>query len=176
MAEAPNPADSQLTSVSVPPDDPIFDFTRTDWLDPPTFITNLPETTKESNIRDMAEKEYRASTTPTAWHRYVTLGRYATDGFTFDSIMSELLIDPRKVHCLIWYQYSYHLAQKIVIPAKLHAWYSKRSKPFLVNNHLTTAFDLDTKKSSWTDYSRSQSLSNPWSEVQSAKQKKQRKK
>ena len=176
MADVPNPADSQLTAASVPPDDPIFDFTCVDWLDPPSFITTLPETTKDSNIRAMAEQEYRDSTTPTAWHRYVTLGRYATDGFTFDSIMSEILIDPRKVHCLIWYQYSYHLSHKIASPAKLTAWYTKRSKPFLVTNHLMSAFDLDTKKSTWTDYSRSQSLSNPWSEVQSAKQKKQRKK
>jgi hypothetical protein len=58
MADAPNPADSQLTSASVPPDDPIFDFSCTDWMDPPTFITTLPEitTSKESNIREMAEK------------------------------------------------------------------------------------------------------------------------
>ena len=176
MIGASNPVDFQLKAASVPPDDPIFDFSCIDWIDPPKFITTLPETTKESIIRDMAEKEYRASTTPTAWHRYITLGRYATDGFTFDSIMSELLIDPRKVHCLIWFQYSYHLDHKIAIPDKLHAWYSDRSKLFLVTNHLTSAFDLDTTKSTWNDYSRSQSLSNPWSEVQSAKQKRQKKK
>ena len=55
MVGAPNPVDSQLKAVSVPPDDPI-DFSRTDWMDLPTFITTLPEITKESNIRDMAEK------------------------------------------------------------------------------------------------------------------------
>jgi hypothetical protein len=175
MIGAPNPVDSQLTAVTVPPDDPIFDFTITDWIDPPKFITTLPETTKESNIRSMTEKEYRDSTTPSAWLRYVTLGRYVTDGFTFDSIMSDILHDPRKVHCLIWFQYSYHLDHTIQIPEKLQSWYSRRSKPFLVTNHLYSAFNLNTKKTTWTEFSRNQSLSNPWSEVQSAKQKKKKK-
>ena len=175
MVGAPNPADSQLTAATVPPDDPDFDFTTTDWLDPPKFVTNLPETTKESDIRSMAEKEHRDSTTPTAWHRYVTLGRYVTDGFTFDSIMSDILTDPRKVHCLIWFQYSYHLDHTIVIPPKLHSWYTLRSKPFLVKNNLFTVFQLNTKKTTWMEFSRSQSLSNPWSEVLSSKQKKKKK-
>ena len=176
MAEAPNPAAPQLTAVSVPPDDPIFDFTCTDWLDPPSFVTTLPETTKESNIRSMTEKEYRDSTTSTAWHRYLTLGRYVTDGFTFDSIMADTLLDPRKVHCLIWFQYSYHLDHKIAIPSKLQAWYSRRSQPFLFSNHLNSAFNLDTKTTTWMSFSRSQSLSEPWSEVVSKQNKQKQKK
>ena len=174
MIGAPNPDDPQLKAASVPPDDPIFDFSITDWLDPPNFVTTLPATTKESNIRLMTEQEYRDSTTPTAWNRYLTLGRYATDGFTFDTIMTDILIDPRKAHCLIWFQYSYHLDHKITIPAKLQAWYSRRSQPFLSTNQLSV-FNLDTTKTTWKEFSRSQSLSNPWSEVL-AKQKRQKNK
>jgi hypothetical protein len=55
----------------VPPDDPIFDFAVSNWLDPPVYVTNLPETTPESDIRSLAEQEYRKSTSPTLWHRYL---------------------------------------------------------------------------------------------------------
>ena len=56
----------------------------------------------------MAETEYRKSTTPTAWNRYLTLGCYTVDGFlTFDTIMEESTTEHLKMHCLIWFQYAY---------------------------------------------------------------------
>ena len=97
---------SPLKPPSILRDDPPFDFSISEWIDPPTFKTIvLPETTPESNIRAHTEQEYRSATTPTAWYRYVTLGRYVTDGFTFDSIMDEGSNEPHKMHCLIWYQF-----------------------------------------------------------------------
>ncbi|KAI2507666.1 hypothetical protein MHU86_6759 [Fragilaria crotonensis] len=101
----------------------------------------------------MTEKEYRDSTTPTLWHRYITLGRYVVDGFTFDSIMEDGVIDPLKMHCLVWYQYAYHLDQKIDIPPKLQAWGATRSQPYLAK-HADSAFKLDTNITTWKEFSQ----------------------
>ena len=165
--------DTQLTTPNVPPDEPHFDFTVTEWIDAPEYVSNL-ETSQDSDVRALAEDEYRKSTTPTAWHRYVTLGRYVVDGFTCDSIMAEGSGDPLKMHCMIWYQYSYHMDHKIDIPPKLHLWAIKRSQSFLTTNAVT-AFQLDTTNTTWQAFSRSLSLSNPWSEVPSKKKHKSKK-
>ncbi|KAI2506579.1 hypothetical protein MHU86_7894 [Fragilaria crotonensis] len=111
MIDKSAPAVALPFDSPTPPHDPIFDFDTSTWIDPPVYVTTLPETTPESNIREMTEKEYRDSTTPTLWHRYITLGRYVVD-FTFDSIMEDGVIDPLKMHCLVWYQYAYHLDQR----------------------------------------------------------------
>jgi hypothetical protein len=165
--------DTQLTTPNVPPDEPPFDFTVTEWIDPPKYVTNLA-TSQDSDVRALAEDEYRTSTTSTAWHRYVTLGRYVVDGFTCDSIMAEGSSDPLKMHCMIWYQYSYHLDHKIDIPPKLQSWATKRSQSFLTTNAVN-AFQLDTTNTTWQVFSRSLSLSNPWSEVPSKKKHKAKK-
>ncbi|KAI2498103.1 hypothetical protein MHU86_16413 [Fragilaria crotonensis] len=170
MIDKSAPAVSLPLASPTPPHDPIFDFDTSTWIDPPVNVTTLPETTPESNIREMTEKEYRDSTTPTLWHRYITLGRYVVDGFTFDSIMEEGVIDPLKMHCLVWYQYVYHLDQKIDIPPKLQAWGATRSQPYLAK-HADSAFKLDTNITTWKEFSRTQSLSNPWSEVTSKSNK-----
>ena len=164
LTDAADIVDTQLTTTNVPPDETPFDFTVVDWIEPPAYVTNLPATSPDSDIRAMAEAEYQKSTTPMLWQRFLTLGRYAVDGFTFDSIMEEGLSDPLKMHCLIWYQYSYHLDQKIDIPPKLQSWAMSQSQPFLFQ-HAASAFQLDTSKTSWTEYSRCHSLSNPWFEV-----------
>ena len=75
-----------------------FDFSITEWLDAPLYVSDLPETTPETNIRVMTEQEYRKSTTPSHWHRYLILGRYAVDGFTFDASMDDIVADPLKSH------------------------------------------------------------------------------
>jgi hypothetical protein len=101
MMGDPDPAASPFKPPFITPDEPLFDFSTTDWIDPPVFTTTLPETNPESNIRAQTETEYRLSTTPTAWNRYITLGRHVTDGFTFDSIMAEGINEPHKMYCLI---------------------------------------------------------------------------
>jgi hypothetical protein len=172
MTDDPDLSGFPLQAPLVPPDDPIFDFDVSNWLDLPVYVTNLPATTAESNIRSLAEQEYRKSTSPTSWHRYLTLGRYVVDGFTFDAIMEEGSTDPLKMHCLIWYQYAYYLDHKIDIPPKLQAWAATRSQPYLAK-HAESVFLLDAKTTSWKEFSRHQSLSNPWSAV-SHKQRKQK--
>ncbi len=170
MIGVPAPVGSPLPAPLVPPDDVVFTFDVIDWIEPPTFVTKLLETTPESNIRALAEQEYRYSTTPTAWHRYITLGRYVVDGFTFDEIMAEGNNDPLKMFCMIWYQYTYHLDHQIDIPSKLQAWSDQRAHPFL-QIHSISAFLLDTLKTTWKEFSRSQSLSNPWSAVANTQKK-----
>ncbi len=65
MTEESAPVDSPLKSPHDPSDDHIFAFDISNWIDPPVYVTNLPETSPDSNIRVMAEQEYRKSTTAT---------------------------------------------------------------------------------------------------------------
>ena len=74
------------------------------------------------------------------------------------------------MHCLIWFQYVYHLDYLIEIPEKLQAWAVTRSQAFL-SKHSPSAIIVDTKKVNWTDFSSSRSLSNPWSEVNCSQKK-----
>ena len=147
MTGAVDPAAPQLSTPVVPPDEPTFDFTVVDWIDPPEYVTLLPETTPDSEVRALAEAEYRKSTTSTAWHRYVTLGRYVVDGFALDTIMNEGSSEPLKMHCMIWYQYAYHMDHKIDIPPTLQSWATMRAQPFLAT-HAVNAFQLDTNLAS----------------------------
>jgi hypothetical protein len=82
-----DPAAQQPLDPLIVPDESVFSFEPTDWTDPPLFLTELPETSPETNIRILGEKEYRDSTNPTNWQRFLVLGRYAVDGFTFDNII-----------------------------------------------------------------------------------------
>jgi hypothetical protein len=88
--------------------------------------------------------------------------------------MAEESSEPLKMHCMIWYQYSYHLDHKIDIPPKLQSWATMRSQPFLSTNAVHV-FQLDTTNTTWRVFSRSLSLSNPWSEVPSKKKHKVKK-
>ena len=174
MTNTPDPSAIKQKETIRPLEDLLTDFAISEWVETPSYVTELPETTPDSNIREMTEQEYRDSTTPTKWHRYLTLGRYVTDGFTFDASIDEMLTDPLKVHCMIWYQYTYHLDHKLNIPMKLLEWASHCSLVYL-RNFSASALNLSTKKVTWKQFSRSQSLTDSWSEVP-AKSKKQDKK
>ena len=165
-----DPAAIQVFDTFTATEDSIFSFDTTDWVDPPIFVTELPETSEESNIRILGEKEYRDSVTPTLWHRYLTLGRYATDGFTFDSLMENIDTEPKAALCAIWYQTNYYLDRQMDIPFKLQQWSQHRAQPYLAK-HAFATFQVDTLRTSWKDYSRLNSLPNPWSEVPGTKQK-----
>ena len=167
------PAASQVLDPAIVPDDSIFSFETTDWIDPPIFVTELPETSPETNIRLLGEKEYRDKVTPTLWHRYIALGRYAMDGFTFDSLMDSIDTEPKSAFCAIWYQFNYHLDRDMEIPDKLQQWAQHRAQPYLAK-HVYATFQVDTLRTNWADFSRLNSLPNPWAEVQSQKQKKKK--
>ena len=133
-----DPAALQPLDPLIVPDDSIFSFETTEWTDPPPFVTDLPETSPDTNIRLLGEKKYRDSTNPTKWQRFVELGRYAVDGFTFDTTMDSIDTEPKSAHCAIWYQYNYHLDRDMEIPNKLQAWAQHRSQPYLAKHAFAT--------------------------------------
>jgi hypothetical protein len=153
-----------------PPVDAVFDFSVTEWLDAPLYVSDLPETSPETNLRAMTEQEYRKSTTPSNWHRYFILGRYAVDGFTFDASMDDIVADPLKIHCIVWYNYLYHIDHSIDIPAPLLNWATLRSHQYLCS-HADSALIIDTKKVTWKHYARIHSLSDNWSTAQAKNRK-----
>jgi hypothetical protein len=79
------------TTTAIPsqssPHDASFGFTTDEWFEPHPYVIDLPETSPETNIRILAETEYRKSSNPTEWLRYMTSVRYAVDGFTIDKII-----------------------------------------------------------------------------------------
>jgi hypothetical protein len=165
------PAASPVPDPSTATEESIFSFETSDWIDPPIFVTELPETSPETNhVRILGEKEYRESVTPTLWHRYLTLGRYVTDGFSFDSLMESIDTEPNAAFCAIWYQINYYLDRQMEIPFKLQQWSQHRAQPFLAK-HAYATFQVDTLRTSWAEFSRLNSLPNPWAEVQNPKQK-----
>ena len=83
------------------------------WIEPPSFVPQPPDTDQERYKRIADETDYRNDTKDsTAWYRYFTLGRYVVDGPTFDIIMEQSAGEPLQAHCLIWYQYMYHVDRK----------------------------------------------------------------
>ena len=84
--------------------------------------------------------------------------------------MESIDTEPKSAHCAIRYQYNYHLDREMEIPNKLQAWAQHRSQPYLAK-HAFVTFQVDTKRSTWKEYSRLNSLPNPWAEV-GPKQKK----
>lgn len=103
-------ASSPPTMAYLPPDgDPVFGFLTTKWIEPPTLASICQETENELESRFLMEATYRQNATATSWYRYITLGRHAVDGNTFDMIWNEFEVDPLRVHCLIWYNYMYHV-------------------------------------------------------------------
>ena len=148
-----DPAATQVFDPSIATEESIFSFDTTDWIDPPIFATDLPETSEESNIRILGEKEYSNSVTPTLWHRYLTHGRSATDGYTFDSLMENIDTEPKAALCAIWYQTNYYLDRQMDLSFKLQQWSQHRAQPYLAK-HAFATFQVDTLRKSWKDYSR----------------------
>ena len=175
MTTHPNSTVIQQKETIRPLEDLLTDFTISEWVDTPSYETELPETTPDSNIRAITEQEYRNTTSPTNWHCYLILGRYLLDGFTFDANVAEMSTDPLKVHCMIWYQYTYHLDYKLNIPMKLLEWATRCSLAYLTNVS-ASALNLNTQKATWKQFSRTQSLTDSWSEVPAKTKKKDKKK
>jgi hypothetical protein len=165
MTKSTFDASSQLEELSIPDDDPIFGFATDSWLDPPAFDPKPAETSRERFARISSETDYRNATNRTYWHRYFTLGRYVVDGHTFDRILSNP--DPKKAHCLIWYQYMYHIDRKIDVPAKLEAWATLQSMAYLAK-HEPGLLLLNTLTTPWKVLLKELSIpeSNDWKTVE----------
>ena len=51
--------------------------------------------------------------------------------------MDDIVADPLKIHCIIWYQYMYHLDHGIEIPEKLLTWATQRTQSYLNHNGMS---------------------------------------
>ena len=135
-----------------------------EWIDPPLFISPRYETPAEATAREQLETEYRSATDPTEWNMYLTLGRYAVDGYIFQAVMEDFDVDPLQAHCAIYYNYSYHSDRRMEIPSKLKAWTKQYSIPFL-EKEKPNALTVDTKLGSWKQYAARLLLPLQWTEA-----------
>ena len=112
-------------------------FRTANWIEPPPFVPQPSETDQEGYTRIADETDYRNDTKDrTAWYRYFTLGRYVVDGPTFDKIFDKSDVEPVQAHCLIWYQYMYHVDRKLDIPPNLKHGQQQRLWRILLSMHL----------------------------------------
>ena len=152
-------------------DNAVADFSSKDYVAPSLFVRPSYKTIEDSTVREEKESAYRAATNPTAWNMYLTLGRYAVDGYIFQAIIEDFPLDSLQAHCVIYYQYSYHFDRQLEIPPLLEKWAHQQSIPFLEKNK-QDALLLDTTKASWKDYSDRLSLPHQWTEVAKKSKKK----
>ncbi|KAI2489120.1 hypothetical protein MHU86_25471 [Fragilaria crotonensis] len=138
---------SQTHPMSLPPDnDNHFGFLLKDWNDfpdtdiPPEY---LPETQNERVKRIYEETGQRNETTPTAWHRFSTLGRNIVSFLNFEAIWNNFDNDQLQLHLVVWYRYMYYIDRKLDVPKKLHDWANNLSLPYL-STHTDKVLPVDT--------------------------------
>ena len=170
MTETEVAAALKVSPSSSPSDDSIFDFTITDWVAPSLLVAHKAETSAALKRRQQAEHVYRSKTTPTHWFRYLTLGRHAMSGADFDTLMEDQEVDELKVHCVIWYNFSFHVDRDMECSPQLQAWALKKSKPYLTQ-HQSNALLVDTIATTWRLYAKQQSLSDNWAQVKQKNKK-----
>lgn len=151
---------------SLPPDnDPVFGFSTSKWIEPPEFDPKPPETQKDRNNRLHSETDFRNSHTPTAWHRYSVLGRYAVNGELFEMAWNESETDPIRLHSIIWYNYIYQIKRKMLVPDKLEVWATKLSQPLLAVKE-PSIMTTDTLTTTWQSIAATKGFSmTPWKKV-----------
>ncbi|KAI2501871.1 hypothetical protein MHU86_12563 [Fragilaria crotonensis] len=152
--------------LSLPPDDdPVFGFSTSKWIEPPEFDPKPPEIQKDRNNRLHSEADFRNSHIPTAWHRYSVLGRYAVNGELFEMAWNESETDPTRLHSIIWYNYTYQIERKMLIPDKLEVWATKISQPLLAVKE-PSIMTTDTLTTTWQSIAATKGFSmTPWKKV-----------
>ena len=155
MSEAIAAAVSKVVPSSFPPDDPVFDFIFSDWVVPSLLVSRKDESSEQLKSRQQNEHVYRSKTTPTLWNRYLALRRYSMSGSDFDALMNASTKDELKIHCVIWYNYAFHVDRNMECSPKLAAWAVQRSKPYRIK-HQTKALLVDTVSVSWKQYEAEQ--------------------
>jgi hypothetical protein len=155
---------SEVVSSTSPPPDHIFDFTIQDWVAASLIVPHKDEHSTDVKRRHQQEHVYRSKTSPTKWHRYLTLGRYSMSGPNFDILMDDEEVDALKLHCVIWYNYMFHVDRNMECPPKLDAWATQRSNPYLMK-HQSNALSVDTNLLTWDAFAKQQALSENWTQV-----------
>ena len=164
MTEETAAAVSEVASSTSSPNDDIFDFTIQEWVAASLIVPHKDECSTSVKRRHQQEHVYRSKRTPTNWHRYLTLGRYALSGPDFDTLMNDKEVDALKIHCVIWYNYMFHVDRMMDCPPKLEAWAIHRGKPYLTE-HQINALTVDTELFDWDMYAKQQALSKNWTQV-----------
>ncbi len=78
--------------------------------------------------------------------------------------MDKILKEPRKVHCLIWFQHTYHMDHKI----EPQDWYSRKAPSFGHTSFIAILVQQPLRRcvSTWHNHNHMERfLSNSWSEV-----------
>ena len=75
---------------------------------------------------------------------YLSLGRYAVNGYIFQAIMEEFTLEPFHAYCVMHFQYSCHFDRNMPFPSKLEARTSKQAIPFLEKHKPCSALLIDT--------------------------------
>ena len=114
----------------------LLSFETTEWSNPPTVNLSKETSINDSNIKKANDEMYRRLHTATEWNRYTTLGFFAVnDGMDVDIEWRAQLVDPLRVHRLIWYNYLYHIDRDMDVPQKLDTWAIHVSRPYILENH-----------------------------------------
>ena len=170
MTETEAAAASKVSPPSSHSDNSIFDFTITEWVAPSLLVAHKDESSAALKRRQQAEHVYRSKTTPTHWFRYLTLGRHAISGADFDTLMEDQAVNELKVHCVIWYNFSFHVDRQMECLPQLEAWAIQKSKPYRTQ-HKRNALLVDTVETTWKSYAKQQSLSENWAPVKQKNKK-----
>ncbi|KAI2499363.1 hypothetical protein MHU86_15145 [Fragilaria crotonensis] len=159
---------SQTHPMSLPPDnDNHFGFLLKDWNDfpdtdiPPEY---LPETQNERVKRIYEETGQRNETTPTAWHRFSTLGRNIVSFLNFEAIWNNFDNDQLQLHLVVWYRYMYYIDRKLDVPKKLHDWANNLSLPYL-STHTDKVLPVDTTTIGFEAWSKRANNIYSWNKV-----------
>ena len=176
MTEAAEPP-SPVLLMSLPPDtDDSFGFLLKDWKDFPDIDIppeHLSETQNERVKRIYEETVQRNDTTPTAWHRFATLGRNIMSFTQFESLWNNFDNDQLQLHLVVWYRYMYHIDRKFDVPQKLHAWANTFSLPYL-SVHTDKVLPVDTTTIGFEDWAKRASNIYSWNKVISSAKAKRR--
>ena len=68
-------------------------------------------------------------------------------------LMDDKEVDALKLHCVIWYNYMFHVDRMMECPPKLEAWAIRRSKPY-ISKHQINALSVDTDLLTWKVYAK----------------------
>jgi hypothetical protein len=167
MTETADPPFSTLLT-SLPPDtDDSFGFLLKDWKEFPDINIppeHLSETQNERVKRIYEETVQRNDTTPTAWHRFTTLGRDIVSFTDFEALWNNFDTDQLQLHLVVWYRYMYHIDRKLDVPKKLHDWANTFSLPYL-STHTDKVLPVDTVNIGFAEWSKRASNIYSWNKV-----------
>ena len=160
---------SPLFEVPHDPDNPTFGFRTDVWAESPAVVGRATHDLESHYCRLANADSYRQHGTKMAGNRYVTLGYYVFDDCTvFDKHWATFSTDTIFCHCVIWFNFVYHVDRKLDIPPILQEWATGISQPNL-NSHSSKFLQIDTTLQTWSELINDTTMnidsSDKWTEV-----------